>query len=504
MSLSTQQPPPGAPSPAAGGAGALVGEGGAAPAAAHQRHFRGKRRAAMRSVVLTGRAALAAAIGSLVVAGTSGLLHVPGLLCVAVFEAVLVVGVVLDLAQCARPQDLEFTRDGDTNARLGAQARVGLTVRNTGKRPLQGVLRDAWMPSAGNRSGAASYEGTDQTRPGHLPVEPRYPVDLAPGAAQRIETLLTPTRRGDRTPDLVTVRSIGPFGLAGRQVSREVPWRVRVLPPFHSRKHLPSRLLQLRETDGRTPVLIRGQGSEFDSLREYVIGDDVRSIDWRATARRNDVVVRTWRPERDRHVVIVLDTSRTSAGRVGDEPKLDSAMDAALLLAALATRAGDRVDLLAYDSELRTAVAGAMPGRTLALFSDAMAVLEPSLVELDGATLARHLLAHVRRRSLIVLLTSLDPASIHEGLLPELRQLTRKHTVLLASVADPRIAELAGARGDANAVFAAASAELALSVRRNTADVLGRHGIEVVDAVPAKFAPALADKYLELKAKGRL
>ena len=458
----------------------------------------------MRSTVLTGRAALTAGIGSVVVAATSGLLHVPGLVCVGAYEAVLAVGVGLDLAQCARPHDLEFTRDGDTSARLGAQARVGLTVRNTGSRPLQGVLRDAWAPSAGNRSGEPGGAQDGLPRPGQLPVEPRHQLDLAPGAAQRIETVLTPTRRGDRTPDVVTVRSIGPFGLAGRQVSRPVPWRLRVLPPFNSRKHLPSRLLQLRETDGRTPVLVRGQGSEFDSLREYVIGDDVRSIDWRATARRNDVVVRTWRPERDRHVVIVLDTSRTSAGRVGDEPKLDSAMDAALLLAALATRAGDRVELLAYDSRLRTSVTSALPGRTLALFSDAMAGLEPSQVELDGAALTRHLLGQVRRRSLIVLLTSLDPASIHEGLLPELRQLARKHSVLLASVADPRIAELAGARGDANAVFAAASAELALSVRRNTADVLGRNRIEVVDAVPAQFAPALADKYLALKAQGRL
>ena len=85
-----------------------------------------------------------------------------------------------------------------------------------------------------------------------------------------------------------------------------MPWQVRILPPFLSRKHLPSRLAKLRELDGMVPVLIRGQGTEFDSLREYVIGDDVRSIDWRATARRADVVVRTWRPERDRRVVIVL------------------------------------------------------------------------------------------------------------------------------------------------------------------------------------------------------
>ena len=80
---------------------------------------------------------------------------------------------------------------------------------------------------------------------------------------------------------------------------------------------------------------MRGQGTEFDSLREYVLGDDVRSIDWRATARRSDVVVRTWRPERDRQVVLVLDTGRTSAGRVGGAPRLESALDAALLLAAL-------------------------------------------------------------------------------------------------------------------------------------------------------------------------
>ena len=93
-----------------------------------------------------------------------------------------------------------------------------------------------------------------------------------------------------------------------------------MLPPFLSRKHLPSRLAKLREIDGLLPTLIRGQGTEFDSLREYVVGDDVRSIDWRATARRADVMVRTWRPERDRRVVIVLDTGRTAAGRVGVDP----------------------------------------------------------------------------------------------------------------------------------------------------------------------------------------
>ena len=130
-----------------------------------------------------------------------------------------------------------------------------------------------------------------------------------------------------------------------------------MLPRFPSRRLLPEKLARLRVFDGAVVTRGRGQGTEFDVLREYVIGDDVRSIDWRASARAHDVVVRTWRPERDRRVICVLDTGRTSAARIGDEPRLDAAIDAALLLAVLATRADDRVDLLALD----TARAG--PGR---------------------------------------------------------------------------------------------------------------------------------------------
>ena len=182
---------------------------------------------------------------------------------------------------------------------------------------------------------------------------------LRGGERTRVTTTLCPTRRGDRQADRVTLRSLGPLGLAGRQRSVEVPGAIRALPPFTSRKHLPSRLALLRQLDGRSAVRVRGQGTEFDSLRDYVVGDDVRSIDWRATARRETVVVRTWQPERDRRLVLVLDTSRTSAGRVGDMPRLDAAMDAALLLAALAARAGDRVDLLAGDRRVRARVAGA-------------------------------------------------------------------------------------------------------------------------------------------------
>ncbi|MFI8999043.1 DUF58 domain-containing protein, partial [Streptomyces sp. NPDC053542] len=233
-------------------------------------------------------------------------------------------------------------------------------------------------------------------------------------------------------------------------------------------------------------------------------GDDTRSIDWRATARQSSVAVRTWRPERDRHILLALDTGRTSAGRVGDAPRLDAAMDAALLLAALASRAGDRVDLLAYDRRVRALVQGRTAGDVLPSLVNAMATIEPELVETDARGLTATALRTAPRRSLIVLFTTLDAAPFEEGILPVLPQLTQRHTVLVASVADPHIAAMARSRGTTDAVYEAAAAAQAQSERHRTAEQLRRHGVTVVDATPDELAPALADAYLALKAGGRL
>jgi uncharacterized protein (DUF58 family) len=279
---------------------------------------------------------------------------------------------------------------------------------------------------------------------------------------------------------------------------------VRALPPFGSRRHLPSRLARLRELDGRTSLHVRGQGTEFDSLREYVVGDDVRSIDWRGTARGQTVVVRTWRPERDRHVLVVLDTSRTSAGRVGDAPRLDAAMDAALLLAALASRAGDRVDLLAADRRVRAAVQRRTGAQLLPALVEAMAPLEPELLEADWSAIVGAIRARTSQRALVVLLTSLEAAPVEESLLPVLGPLTAHHQVLVASVADPAVLAMADGRSDADAVYSAAAAERTVAERDRVAALLERLGVEVVDAAPDALPPALADRYLALKAAGRL
>jgi uncharacterized protein (DUF58 family) len=149
-------------------------------------------------------------------------------------------------------------------------------------------------------------------------------------------------------------------------------------------------------------------------------------------------------------------------------------------------------------------VQGAAAVVVLPRFVEAMARLEPELVETDARGLVTAVLARASRRSLVVLLTSLDRAPLQDGLLPELGLLTRRHEVLLCSVADPRLDALRVGRGDLEGVYGAASAERELGERRRSAEELRRRGVEVVDAPPDLVAPRLADAYLNLKAAGRL
>ncbi len=201
----------------------------------------------------------------------------------------------------------------------------------------------------------------------------------------------------------------------------------------------------------------------------------------------------------------MLDTGRTSAGRVGDVPRLDHSMDAALLLAALAAKAGDRVDLLAFDRRVRAQVRTRGRGTSVPSIVGAMAPLEAELVESDPAAMAAAVLGgQGRSRRLVVLLTDLNASALEEGLLPMLPALTARHAVMLAAVGDPAVEAMAAERGDARAAYRSAAARRTLADRRRVTAELKRHGVEVVDAPPDTIAPALADAYIAMKAQGRL
>lgn len=433
---------------------------------------------------VTGRLAVALAVGliPLVIAGLAGY---PAYAVLGAWIGLCLLLVAADVALAASPRSVTVSRRLPRRVRIGEPVPVSVAVHNHGTKLLNAVIRDAWQPTAG------------------APTE-RQRLLLPPGERGRVAIPLLPRRRGELVSEFVMIRSRGPLGIAGRQARHSVRGSIRVLPAFSSRKHLPSRLARLRELDGNTSIQVRGQGTEFDSLREYIRGDDVRSIDWRATARAGTTMLRTWRPERDRHVVIIIDTGRTAAARVGDGTRVDASLEAALLLAALASRAGDHVHLLMYDRVVRGRVTGVDGAALLPALTDAMAPVHARLVDTDwhGAFAAVRTLT--TRPSLIVALTAQDAAESARGFLGAFPNASRATTVLVGSVTDDGISALARRRDSREEVYLAAAAERSLRDAENVADAIRRAGGEAIAADPEELPPRIADRYLELKAAGRL
>ncbi|MFB4352909.1 DUF58 domain-containing protein [Microbacterium sp. LS_15] len=433
---------------------------------------------------VTGRLALAVGVGIVPVVLT-GLVGYPAYAALGIWSAACVLLTALDVMLAPSPRAVTVTRRVPNRTRIGELVPVSVALQNTGSRTLHALIRDAWQPTAG-------ADGTRQR------------LVVPPGERRRVEIPLLPRRRGELVSEFVMVRSRGPLGLAGRQARHRVRGAIRVLPAFSSRKHLPSRLARLRELDGNTSIQVRGQGTEFDSLREYVRGDDVRSIDWRATARAGTTMLRTWRPERDRHVVIIIDTGRTAAARVGDGTRVDASLEAALLLAALAARAGDHVHLLMYDRVVRARVTGVEGAALLPALTDAMAPVHARLVDTDWPSAFAAVRTLTTRPSLIVVLTAQDAAESARGFLGAFPDATRATSILVGSVTDDGIASLARQRGSREEVYVAAAAEKTMREAENVADAIRRAGGEAIAADPESLPPRIADRYLELKAAGRL
>lgn len=394
--------------------------------------------------------------------------------------------VAVDVLAAPDPATLRIAREVPTRARLGDDVRTRLRLVNMGARGIRARVRDAWQPTAG------------------APAD-RARVAIPPNEARTIEIPLRPRRRGELRSEFVTVRILGPLGFAGRQKSIEAPGAVRVVPPFRARRHLASRMQRLRELDGSTSLQVRGQGTEFDSLREYVRGDDVRSIDWRATARATTTMLRTWRPERDRHVTIIVDTGRTAAARVGDETRLDATFEAALLLAALANRAGDHVHVLAFDRVVRARVTGVDGPRLVPEILDALASVEAQLIDTDWDRALREARRLAGRPSLVVILTAQESLSSSRGFLTRLARLpSAATTVLVGTVTDASLADAARAGGSVTDLYRAAAAEATAQDAALVARAMSRAGAEALADGPEDLPPRVADRYLALKKAGRL
>lgn len=392
---------------------------------------------------------------------------------------------LLDVWFAVSPKKIQPLRPELPTSRRDEARTVPLQLHNTAGRSVALAVRDAWQPSVGISDSAA-----------------RHTVNIAAGETVTIESAAAPFRRGHLINDHIAIRSFGPLRLAARQRTLAGVGVLSVLPPFQSRKHLPGLIKRLKWVEGQVATRLRGGGAEFDSLREYVDGDDIRSMDWRATARHQKMIVRTWRPEQDRRILVVIDTSRLSAVRIGDEPRIDALLDTTLLLSSLAASAHDRVDVVALDTDVRAAASGVGRTMTVANLMQVLAPVQANLLELDWERTITEVHRRCKQHALVVVLTAVDGGVLDSAMLHTAGALQRQHGVIVAAVRDQELVDILENPDEDAWTQAAAARELRDGDA--VAEHLRRIGVGCVLGTADTLPKAVCDHYLDLKLRGQL
>jgi len=411
-----------------------------------------------------------------------------GLVATVVAVNAVVIGLlVVDVVAAPSPDRVGIARRLPGTMTVGQRATVEWVVDNPLRRSINIAVADQLAPSL----------GADDRR---------FQARLPPGGRAEAATGIKPARRGAFDVTDIALRVDGPLRLGARQSTREVPATLRVNPPFRSRDEAELRIQKARVLEvGIRSTRGRGGGTDFDQLRDYQPDDDFGRIDWAATARTQRPIVRTYRAERNQIVVQLLDNGRVMAGRVDGVPRVEHAMDAVMMLTAVAAHLGDKAGLVAFDRQVRAVVPPAAGKRQLGPVTEAMFDLRPSLHESDYRGAFMHTLARFRRRTMLVLYTDLVEHAVGESLLPALPLIAGQHVLVIAAVQDPDVVRWANEEpADSVDAYRQAAALATLADRQRAVSRLRALGATVVDAPPSQLATRLADTYLGIKATGRL
>jgi uncharacterized protein (DUF58 family) len=401
-------------------------------------------------------------------------------------DAVLLLLLAIDALSIPRGDRLTVTRRSPPRISLGAQAQVEVRMDNrTGRRVRVRVTDD--LPPILERLG-------DDVADVWLPALREESVPYA------VRTL----RRGDGVFGDVHLRIAGPLGLAWKQRREGRANSVRVVPGVLEVKRY--RLLgmrnRLREAGFRS-VRQRGEGGAFESLREYVRGDDPRNLDWKASARRGGLIVRQFEMERRQNVVIAIDAGRLMTQKVGERERLDYALTAALLLADVAGVHDDAVGLLVFSDQVEAFLPPAR--KSLARLSEALGQVHARLVEPNYPAAFTYLGKQVRRRSLLVVFTDIIDPLASAAIVSQLSRAADRHLPLVVAIRNPDLEAAAALEPtDDAAVYRRAAAEELLQARAAALAAMQRAGVLVADTRPGDAVPAVVNRYLDVKRRGML
>jgi uncharacterized protein (DUF58 family) len=405
--------------------------------------------------------------------------------------AALLVAATIDVAMLPAATDLHVERSMEPTVGVGDRAELAYTVRSAWGRPLVVALYDA-LPAA--HLGGGLRAGTGD-------------LTLAPRGELRVEGSVTGMARGEAALGDVALRVRTPLGLVARTLRHPLDDRVLVAPSLAGVRRfrwlaVHQRLAMAGVRDTRR----RGEGRTFASLRDYVAGDDPRHIDWKASARRGRAITREFTIEQSQTVYLLIDAGRSMTQIAGDFSRFEYALSSALVLADVASTAGDRVGAMVFNDQLRALVPAQRGRAALQALRSALIPVQPSLVEPDYSAAFRALAARQRKRALLVLLTDVIDARAARALLGHLTRGASRHLALVvalrneALVRASRLPETSSARP----LYSSAAAEELLAERATAIQRMRDAGVVVLDVAPDAMAAAVVNQYLELKARGAL
>jgi uncharacterized protein (DUF58 family) len=397
------------------------------------------------------------------------------------WDVLLLLGWLYDLVRLPRPEQLSATRQWSHPVALAVESRVELRLENRGSTGIYADVMDDFP-----------LQLRDEVPVLRIAVKPGKRVsggyDIVPG------------RRGNAHPEAVYIRYESPWRLAQRWSRVPLAQTIRVYPNLDEAKSYAMYMVRSRQIEMQKRYSrMRGAGRDFESLREYREGDELRNVCWTASARRGKLVTKTFQIERSQTIWLVLDCGRLMRTRVGSISKLDSAVNTALTLSEVALGGGDRVGLLAYGRAIQQRILPGRGGAHLRLIMEQLTDVREESAEADHLRAVSALMSLQKRRSLVIWLTDLAETSMTPEVVDAAMLLVPLHLVLFAVIGQRDLSRTALLYpSDADAMYQAAAAQEMMHRRELLLARMHERGVLALDVNYAALTTTLVNTYLEI------
>ena len=404
------------------------------------------------------------------------------------YDMALLLVALIDGRRSRLPATVNITREFSGRFAVGAATDVSIHVQNNSNRSITLSVKDEYPPQMilkGVRNATMRVE--------------------AQNSASLVYALMPP-KRGRFEFGQIAVRFRSRLGLVWVQAKVGSADVVKVYPNMRRAREAELKALGARSVvSSHRKTSWRGEGREFESMRDYVRGDELRHISWTATARRGKLTTRQYQIERDQTILIALDAGRLMTARIEQETKLDSAVHATLALMSAAARAGDNAGLMVFGRRIISYLAPSRGRDHLDAALEALHGVEPEMIEPSYARAFEFVSANTKRRSLVVLLTDLVDEEGSKELLTSLNILRPRHLPLVVTIADRDLkAVVRQTPGSVRELFTQSVAEEIIHHREAALRMVESQGGLALDVTAAALAPALLQTYLRVKERGLL